>query len=138
MPNPQFTRALAPSEDRYRNKLAGRKPRTANTVTKKDIAAQMALAMDEKTCEVLSYTKRFNLSEKMIDSFLDGVLRAVIAGHRVELRNFGVFKLRKMRASGDRTGFGLPVKHQYQYGERVKLGFNPVPYTKDVSALKED
>lgn len=77
-------------------------PRTVGAVTKNDIAREVAKATG------LTIVK----SEVAIQAILDSICRAVGAGQRVEMRNFGVFRPRYVRemTSGLNRHSGAPLK----------------------------
>jgi nucleoid DNA-binding protein len=67
-----------------------------------------------------------NEARDVVQMFLDNIRYAVLAGHRVELRNFGVFalKVRKpRRARNPRTGetISLPERHVVSFKSGLSL-----------------
>jgi nucleoid DNA-binding protein len=72
------------------------------TVTKKDIALKIAQNLGFKQSDV----------KKIVQKFLDCIVDALAEGSAIELRNFGVFKIKSRKARvgrNPRTGATVPV-----------------------------
>lgn len=71
-------------------------------MTKKDIVAKVSKAASVKQIDV----------KKVVQKTLDCVTESLVAGETVELRNFGVFKVKSRRGRtgrNPRTGQEVPV-----------------------------
>ena len=71
-------------------------------MTKKDIVLRIADATENKQVEV----------KKVVQKTFDVIIDALTRGEKVELRNFGVFKIKERRARfgrNPRTGQSVPV-----------------------------
>ncbi len=71
-------------------------------MTKKDIVLRIADATEIKQVEV----------KKVVQKTFDVIIDALTRGEKVELRNFGIFKIKERRARfgrNPRTGQSVPV-----------------------------
>ena len=81
-------------------------------MTKKDIARRIADELDRPLLETM----------QIVQKTLDAIINVLIEEGRVELRNFGVFEVKKRKsrqARNPRTGEKVVV------GERIVVGFKP-------------
>lgn len=87
----------------------------------------------KKTDLIKDLKKEFNLTEEearlFVNRFFEELLSLVIEGGRLELRGFGVFRLRRLSGrfiKNPKTGVEVYV------GERYRIGFKPsVVFTKN-------
>jgi nucleoid DNA-binding protein len=71
-------------------------------ITKKDITLKISQSLGFKQTDV----------KKIVQKFLDSIIDALAEGSTIELRNFGVFKVKTRRARvgrNPRTGDTVPV-----------------------------
>jgi nucleoid DNA-binding protein len=89
-----------------------RHPRNCRTMTKKDIVRRIA---DELGCSQME-------AAPIVQKTLDAIINVLAEEGRVELRNFGVFEVKKRnprKARDPRTG------EQVMIGERMRVTFKP-------------
>lgn len=85
----------------------------------------------KKTDLIESLRKEFNLDKReaklFVDSFFEEIVSLVLENGRLELRGFGVFKIRKLSGrfiKNPKTGIEMYVEERYSIGFKPSSVFN--------------
>ena len=84
-------------------------------------------------------------AETVVETILAGMVSALCAGERIEIRGFGSFHVRSYGAYQGRnpkTGEVIPVKAKrgilFRAGKELHLRMNPAPVTPDPAPVKPE
>ena len=85
----------------------------------------------KKTDLIESLRKEFNLDKReaklFVDSFFEEIVSLVLENGRLELRGFGVFKIRRLSGrfiKNPKTGIEMYVEERYSIGFKPSSVFN--------------
>ena len=92
-------------------------------MTKKDIVRRIADELNRPQCETI----------QIVQKTLDAIINVLVEGGRVELRNFGVFEVKKRKARQSRNP---KTGEKVMVGERFTVTFKPGQIVEEMVAMR--